>query len=113
MIVKEFFEQIAPLIEIHDFNKSNNKTLRIKIWDGGGLYGNQFCACGDISSCPNLYYYELTKPFNNTYWGKKEGKDNCKTISVFDMKVREWEIFQDKKDSNLYYLVIEVDNNIK
>ena len=112
MTVREFFEKIEPLMELHTFNKFNkNKNLIIKIWDGGGAYGNRFCANGTIDKSSRLSIFDFTRPFENVYFGEKVNKE-LKTISVFDMKIKEWEI-KELKDEDNFILYIEVDTNIR
>lgn len=108
MTVREFFEKIEPLMQLHTFNKPNgNRNLNITIWDGGGAYGNRFCVNGIIDTS-RLSIFDFTRPFENAYFGEKVNKE-LKTISVFDMKVKEWEI-KELKDS--FILLIEVDTDI-
>ncbi len=107
MIVKEFFEKIEPFMELHTFNKPNN-NLMITIWDGGGAKGKRFCANGTINTSSRLSIFDFTRPFENVYFGEKVNKE-LKTISVFDMKIKEWEI-KELKDS--FILIIEVDTDI-
>ena len=112
MKVKEFFEKIEPLMELHTFNKFNrNESLTIKIWDGGGFGGNRFCANGTVDSSSALSISDFTRPFENVYFGEKVNKE-LKTISVFDMKIREWEI-EELEDEDNFVLIIEVDTNIR
>lgn len=110
MTIKEFFEKLEPLMQLHTFNKPNgDKSLMITIWDGGGAYGNRFCANGSVDTSSRLSIFDFTRPFENAYFGEKVNKE-LKTISVFDMKIKEWEI-KELKDS--FILIIEVDTDIK
>ena len=112
MTVKEFFEKIEPLMELHTLcNSLSNGNLFIKIWDGGGAYGNRFCANGVVDTISRLSIFDFTRPFENTYFGKEVNKE-LKTISVFDMKIKEWEI-KEVEDEDDFTLIIEVDTNIK
>lgn len=110
MTVNEFFEKLEPLMQLHTFNKPNgSRSLTIKIWDGGGAYGNRFCANGSINTSSRLSIFDFTRPFENIYFGEKVNKE-LKTISIFDMKIKEWEI-KELKDN--FILIIEVDTDIK
>ena len=112
MTVREFFEKIEPLMELHTlFNSLCIKKLNIKIWDGGGAYGNRFCANGVIDTSSRLSIFDFTRPFENTYFGKEVNKE-LKTISVFNMKIKEWEI-KELEDEDDFVLIIEVDTNIR
>ena len=110
MTVNEFFEKLEPLMQLHTFNKPNgDKSLMITIWDGGGAYGNRFCANGSVDTGSRLSIFDFTRPFENIYFGEKVNKE-LKTISIFDMKIKEWEI-KELKDN--FILIIEVDTDIK
>lgn len=112
MTVNEFFEKIEPLMQLHtSFNSLCIKNLIIKIWDGGGAYGNRFCANGSIDTSRRLSIFDFTRPFENIYFGKEVNKE-LKTISVFDMKIKEWEI-KEFEDEDTFILIIEVDTNIR
>lgn len=111
MTIREFFEKIEPLMELHTFNKPNgSKSLNITIWDGGGAKGNRFCVNGIINTS-RLSIFDFTRPFENAYFGEKVDKE-LKTISVFDMKIKEWEI-KEIEDEDDFVLIIEVDTNIR
>lgn len=110
MTVREFFEKIEPLMQLHTFNKSNgSRSLNITIWDGGGAKGNRFCANGIIDTSSRLSIFDFTRPFENAYFGEKVNKE-LKTISIFDMKIKEWEI---KETKDNFILIIEVDTDIR
>ena len=115
MTVGEFFEKLAPIIQLHHFNKSTSyHDMHIKIYDGGGFNGGYFTVTGDVRlRGGNISPVNLTSPFANAYLGKQACAE-VKTVSVKDLEVKSWKLEESEKDTDkLLLLTIEIDNKIK